>query len=111
MPVQTKSQANTLKIPKKMKKLKPGKLAYLKKMEEKAKKEFKYKHTELADPVMVKKQGKEIGKACAITRRASFAIRCCGYHATNVSTRAVWVRTRFMCVGTHSTIRAETKLS
>ena len=69
MPVQTKSQANTLKIPKKMKKLKPGKLAYLKKMEEKAKKEFKYKHTELADPVMVKKEGKDIGKSvCDYTK-------------------------------------------
>ena len=69
MPVQTKSQANTLKISKKMKKLKPGKLAYLKKMEKKAKEKFKYKHSQLADPVMVKQEGKKIlNNVCTYTK-------------------------------------------
>ena len=68
MPVQTKSQAKKgPKVPHKMQMLSKARIEYLKK--QKAKKKYKVKHVELADPVLQKKEAKEVlGGICKYSK-------------------------------------------
>jgi hypothetical protein len=72
MPVLTKSQAlkQANKPIKKMQKLSKGKLAFLKQQaKKKGKVKKEVKHVELADPILVKKEAKEIvGSVCNYTK-------------------------------------------